>query len=915
MGETINLIVIITIIVLFLGLAGLIVFLIWRKKYRASKNIERGLKMIPMRIHLPPMSDDIEAGARDERDVAEETISQAQVMYNVISSTATSGFKSHVFGQRHISLEIVSKNNLIHYYAVVPTVLTETIKQAIMAAYPTARLEEVEEHNIFSEVGKIQGTIGGTMSMKKSYENPIATFQDSKRDSMRAIINALSSASKEDGVGIQIMIRPAKKNWAKRIENTVDGIRKGKKGIFGSTSSSSTNWAATAGDLIEALWKPPETHKEDGGSEFKQLSGAEQAKVESLEEKARYSGFETMIRLVASSNTLARSQTLIQNIVSVFSLFDSPAGNGFKYTQTNDIRKFVTDYILRIFPQERNSMILNTVELATMFHFPDQTNIPTSEVERQSSKQVDGPSVLPEEGLLIGYNEFRGVRKPIRLQTDDRRRHTYVIGQTGMGKSVFLENMAYQDMQEGLGFAFIDPHGDTAEKLLSLVPENRVEDVIYFNPGDYENPIGMNILEVDPSLSEGERNRQIDFIINEIVGMLYSLYDPGHTGIVGPRMENIVRNSAWLLMSDPAGGTFMDIPKIIVDPAYAKSKMPYLKNSRAIDFWTKEWPAAQRSNEAGEVSSWVVSKWAQFETVTMRNIMGQIKSSLNLYEIMNNRKILIVNLSKGALGETEAKLLGMMFVMKFQAAAMQRVKIPEDERQDFCLYVDEFQNFATDSFASIMSEARKFRLNLFVVNQFMTQLEESIREAIIGNMGTVICGRIGVTDAEIMVKKFTPTFDASDLQNIPNRQAVASTLINGVPTKPFTMALPPILGAPNPQMKDYLIQLSASRFGRPRELVESEINARLQIAAPAQPQQAIAGGAAPPAQKDKGSFLDEWMQKRQQLQSPAAGQPQVQPQPQQPPVAPSGQPSSPPPAQPINPPPENPQEISVDLRE
>lgn len=916
-----NVITIAIIIAIIAAVVLATAYLVWRQKYREAKNIERSLKMVPMRIHLPPLSDDISSeGARDSRDITEETISQAQVMYNVIAGTATKGFQSKVFGQRHISFEIVAKGGLIHYYAVVPTVLTDTIRQAVIAAYPTARLEEVEENNVFSEIGKLAGTMGGDFSLKKSYETPLPTYQESKRDAMRAIINALSVAGKEDGVGLQILIRPAKEGWAKSIDKAVDNIRKGKKTVFGQHASSS-NWAATIGDVISALWKPPEAHENNSGAEFKQLSGAEQAKIEVLEEKARYAGFETMIRLVASSNTSSRAQTLLSNAISVFSLFDAPQGNGLKFEPSRDTKKFVTDYIMRAFPQDRNNMILNTVELATLFHFPDQSNIPTSQVERQSAKQVDGPSVLPDSGLLLGYNEFRGVKKPIFLQDDDRRRHSYIIGQTGMGKSVFLENLALQDMQRGLGFAFLDPHGDSAEKLLALVPQNRIDDVIYFNPGDYDNPIGFNILEVDPNLPEGERDRQIDFINNEIAGMLYSLYDPGHTGIVGPRMENIVRNSIWLLQSGPEGGTFMDVPKVIVDPAFAKSRLPYLKNARAIDFWTKEWPAAQRSNEAGEVSSWVVSKWAQFETTTMRNILGQLHSGIDLYDIMNNNKILIVNLSKGSLGETESKLLGMLFVMRFQAAAMQRVKIPESERKDFCLYVDEFQNFATDSFESIMSEARKFRLNLVVANQFMTQLTDKIREAIIGNMGTVICGRIGVTDAELMVKKFQPTFDTVDLQNTPNHQAVVSTLINGTPTQPFTMNLPASMGEPNDQIREYVKQLSASRYGRPRSMVESEINARLRVP------KVSSGGigqiqANAPSitgatqSKPKDSFLDGWLAKRQSLQS----KPTVSPQPlqnstpmstqsaQQAISAPTSQNDE------LQRPPQPPDEISVDLR-
>ena len=802
-----------------------VVFYKSRKNFREQKSFERGLKMIPLKIHLPPPSSDIEAGSRDARDIVDETISQAQTMYNVINSTATKGFKSRFYGQRHISFEIVAHSGLIHYYVVVPMVLLETIKQAVVAAYPTARLEEVEEINIFSSVGKISGTIGGEFTLKKPYDFPIATYQESKRDAMRSILSALSSANREDGVGIQIMIRPAGGDWSKQIEKRVQNIKSGKKGASSGKSSGFGSGASLAyfSQMLEVLWKPPEAGSNGEPKPDKPLSGIDQSKVEAMEDKARYSGYETLIRVVASSSTSARSQVLLGNVISAFAMFDSPTNNGFTFSTTRNIEQFVTSYILRFFPPEINTNILNTVELATLFHLPDQTNIPSSQVERQKSKQVDGPTELLDQGFLLGYNLFRGVKKPIRLSDVDRRRHVYIIGQTGTGKSGLQNNLALQDMLDGKGFALVDPHGDLAEELLAMVPKERVEDVIYFSPSDMDNPIGLNIFEA-------QTTDEKDFVVSEVINMLYSLYDPGHTGIVGPRMENIVRNAALLLMGDPNGATFMDIPKCLVDPEFAKSKLPYITDQNVLDFWTKEWPAAQRSNDAGEVTSWVVSKWAPFMTGAIRNVLGQTKSGFDIRDIMDNKKILLVNLSKGKLGEKNAQLLGMIFVMKFQQAAMSRANIPEDQRVDFTLYVDEFQNFATDSFESILSEARKYKLSLIVANQFMTQLTDKIREAIIGNVGTVMCGRIGTTDAELMVKRFQPTFTAEDLMKLPNYTSVASVLIKGVPSSPFSMDWIPPMGHPNQQLADALKRLSAAKYGRDRATVEAEITRRLQAA-------------------------------------------------------------------------------------
>lgn len=850
-------------------------FFMYRQTLRSAKNYERGLKMVPILIHLPPASEDIEVNSRDKRDVTEEALSQASVMYNIIASTITKGLKSRVYGQRHLAFEIVAKGGLVYYYAVVPTVLIDAVRQAIAAAYPSSRLEEKSEHTVFSEVGKITGTIGGEFTLKKHYSQPIATYTETKRDASRALLNALSAAGREDGIGIQILIRPAPEGWIHASRKAVEKIKKDR-----ATGKASHGGMFALRDITEALWRPPNPaeHHQSEHAVDTQLTAVEQQAIESIDEKTRYPGFETLIRVVVSSNTAAQSQALMKNIVSAFALFDSPSNNGFKFALSKNIDELVSSYIFRFFPQAVKGNILNSIELASIFHLPDQNSIPTSQVQRQMSKQVDGPTQVMEDGLLLGYNEFRGTKKPIRLSDKDRRRHIHVIGQTGTGKSVLLENLAYQDMMDGRGFAFVDPHGDSVEALLSKVPKERVEDVVYFNPSDMENPIGLNMFEFD-------HPDQKDFLVQEAISMLYGLYDPGHTGIVGPRLEHIFRNCALLLMSDPAGGTFIDIPKLLIDEEFMKSKLKYVTDQQVLDFWTKEFPASQRSSEAGEVISWVVSKFGPFiSNDAMRNIIGQTKSGFNFPDIMNNKKILLVNLSKGKMGDLNSKLLGIIFVMKFQAAAMARASIPEDERQDFTLYVDEFQNFATDSFETILSEARKYRLSLAMGNQFMTQLKEELREAIIGNVGTTITGRIGITDAEIMVKRYTPVFDAEDLTKLPNHQSVVVAQIQGVPSAPFSMSWVPPMGQANQQLSDALKRLSAAKFGQPRAKIEQEIFGRLSV----KKEQTAPGDAAPvgsgASQGAAGgqrlgagggsSFLDEWLAKRKQM---AAAQPKPAP--------------------------------------
>lgn len=854
-----------------------------RRLYREQKNYERGLKMVPLLIHLPPMSDDTEASGRDRRDVADENISRAVTLYSILSSTALKGFKARFYGQRHIALEIIANKGFVHFYAAVPVPLLSMVEQAITSAYPTAKLEEVAEHNIFNPVGRITGTLGGELVLKESYVYPIATYQEIKRDTMQSLLNSLSTLDKEDGAGVQILLRPAHDAWRKTAKAEADRKRTGK------SSGKFEKALGGTGQIFTALTKPPDSVNDPAKPEKPhEISNLDQSIVESIEDKTRQPAFEVMIRVVASSNLTHRAQTILNNMVATFSLYDAPGKNGFKFIPAKDIDSFVTAYILRFFPQERSRNVLNATELATLFHFPDQQNIPTSQLERQPSKQVDGPRNVPEEGLLLGYNLFRGAKKAIRLTEQDRARHMYIVGQTGTGKSVFMENLALQDMLEGRGFCFVDPHGDTAENLLSMVPKERAEDVIYFSPADMDYPLGLNLFEFHTP-------DQRDFLIQEAINMLYKLYDPGRTGIIGPRYEHIFRNAALTVMAGPEGGSFIDIPKLFRDPSYVEQKLEHVTDNSVLEFWRKEVPQSQRSNEYGEVTSWFVSKFGAFlSNEMMRNIIGQTKSAFNLRDIMDSGKILLVNLSRGRTGDLNSKLLGMIFVMKFEAAAMSRADVPEEYRRDFCLYVDEFQNFATDSFADILSQARKYHLNLIVANQFSTQLKEEIRDSVFGNVGTVVSFRVGTEDAEFLAKQFQPVFDIDDLQFLPNYNTAVRMMIGGVPVQPFSMATLPPLGEPNKQLADALKQLSAAKYGRPKATVESEIFKRLEtkprapalgppgagrmgaapwerlgIGAPGAPP----AGALPPSPQQPrtsnlepktsgSSFLDEWLAKR-----------------------------------------------------
>lgn len=875
--------VFIAVVVVLAVIATPIVWWYVSRTMQEKKNYERSLKLVPLLIHLPPMSEDIEGNGRDTRDIVDENISKAQVIYNIIASTIQKGFKTQIYGQRHFAFEIVGSQGLVYFYAMVPMALLGVVKQAIISAYPTAQTEEVSEHNIFNPVGKLTGVAGGEFTLKKPFGYPIATYQETKRDAMQSLLNALSSLEKEDGAAIQILLRPARPNWQHEATQLAQNVRKGKKSK--SILQHAGDWARL---LVVAFSNPPEASDKKDKPE---LSNLEQSVLDAVDDKTRYQGYEVLLRVVVSSNISQRAQALLSNVVAAFSLFDAPGRNGFKFTPAENASSLVNGYLLRLFPQHNHTMILNSVELSTLFHFPDQRNIPTSQLRRQESKQIDAPRNMPSEGLLLGYNIFRGAKKPIRLAIQDRQRHMYVVGQTGTGKSTFLENLALQDMLNGNGFAFVDPHGDTAERLLSMVPKERTEDVIYFSPADMSHPMGVNIFEYDTP-------DQKDFLIQEALNMLYKLYDPQHQGIMGPRYEHLFRNAALTVMADPAGGTFIDIPKLFRDPKFVQQKLKYVTDPNVREFWEKEMPQSQRSNEFGDVVSWFISKFGAFlSNEMMRNIIGQNKSAFNLREVMDSKKILLVNLSKGRTGELNSKLLGMFFVMKFQAAAMSRANVPEDERKDFALYVDEFQNFSTDSFATIMSEARKFHLNLIVANQYTTQLTSEIRDAVFGNIGTIVSFRVGQNDLESLAKYFQPAFTVDDLLRVPNYNTITRTLVGGVPTQPFSMATLPPLGSPNEKLAEALKQLSGAKYGRPKSVVEQEIFERMKTVEPLKPTfgastqprspwsassyssfgspagftppapgssfSASPSPAAPPAPKPGASFLDEWLAKRQ----------------------------------------------------
>jgi hypothetical protein len=523
---------------------------------------------------------------------------------------------------------------------------------------------------------------------------------------------------------------------------------------------------------------------------------------------------------VVTASDREAAKTYINNAVSSFEQFSNPHLASFKRKKVRSQRNFMIDFLYRYVPKRRSS-ILSTEELATLFHFPNQ-NVQTPDIKWLLAKSAAPPQNLPSEGLYLGLSTFRGQEKQILIGGDDRRRHTYIIGQTGTGKTELLKHLIYQDIAAGKGLAFIDPHGDAIEDILTMIPEERAKDVVYFNPGDTERPPGLNILETHTE--EGKH-----LIINSFIALLYKLYDPNRTGIMGPRLERALRNAMLTAMSEKEN-TLVEVQQLLINPDFANSKLPLIKDPLVKQYWTKE--LAQTSDfHKSEVLGYFVSKFDRFVTEKlMRNIIGQSESSFNFREVMDQGKIFLVNLSKGRVGEENSNFLGLLIIPRILAAAMSRADMPEGQRKDFYLYVDEFQNFATPDFVQILSEARKYRLNLIVANQFIGQLTDEIKDAVFGNVGTTLCFRVGADDAEYLEHQLEPFFNKADLMSNPVGTCYTRLLLSGQPSAPFSMktAWEEIQNLPRSQERaKRIINATREKYGRPVKEVEREINKRI----------------------------------------------------------------------------------------
>ena len=693
-------------------------------------------------------------------------------------------FFDRLVRQEHISLEIIAQKEDIRFYISCPRHLLDLVEKQIHGAWPGGDVTQVPEPNIFSIGGKV--AFAALKKSGASYE-PIKVYRELNTDPLSSITSNMAKMEAGESVLIQVLAEPAHKSWQ---EAGAGYISKTKKQEADPKAAKFSIDAKTYEAIGDQIGKP---------------------------------GWETSIRIVAVAPTMDRARQHLENITGSFAQFSSEH-SGFEKVRVFVGKLFMIDFIYKYLPLWRGRSILNSAELATIFHFPNKT-IETPHIHWLKAKRAPAPAEIPTSGLYLGTSKYRGLERKVYLSEDDHRRHMYIIGKTGVGKSEFLKDMALQDIRAGKGLAFIDPHGDAVEDILKFIPPERAEDVVYFDPYDTERPLGMNMLEANTE-------EQKHFVSSAIINLMYKLYDPHKTGIIGPRFEHAIRNAMLTVMSEP-GNTFIEVVRVLTDAKFVQELLPKVQDPMVRRYWTDQ--IAQTSDfHKSEVLDYIVSKFGRFVTdKMMRNIIGQSQSGFSFRQVMDQGKILLINLAKGRIGEENSSFLGLLLVPRILMAAMSRQDLPMDQRKDFYLYVDEFQNFATQDFAQILSEARKYRLNLVVANQFIGQIDDEVKNAVFGNVGSLIAFRVGVSDANFLQHEFTPIFTETDLTNVERYHVFIKTIFNNEPLTPFSMDLTRDIEQEmkysSPELAKSIVQLSRLKFGRDREEIEAEITKRAKL--------------------------------------------------------------------------------------
>ncbi|MFA5935254.1 MAG: type IV secretion system DNA-binding domain-containing protein [Patescibacteria group bacterium] len=798
------------------AMAVVITLLLVRRSFNRSGSAKRAFGMVTLNIKVPKEGTDNDADKSQQQ--IQEKIGVMETIFSTLGSmTAEKGLKTWLFGRTdQVTFEIVAHKDKISFYVAIPVHQRDFIEEQIHAQYPHAQIEQILDYNMFAPTGVVMGSY---LKLRRTNAFPVKTYRKLESDPLNSITNALSKVTGDDGAAIQYVVRSARKSWRAEGLRIAREMQQGKKlsdvqkgGVAGTIGKELSSFASTAKPSDKA---PKEAYR---------LSPLEEEMVKGLEEKASKAGLDVNIRIVVSASDPNRAQRYLNDILGAYGQYNIyEYGNSFAKAAPRFQTVLIRHFIFRHF-DERYAIVLNAEEIASLYHFPLPTT-ETPKIDWLLARRALPPTNLPTEGILLGHSEYRGHDYMIRMKAQDRRRHTYIIGKSGSGKTELMKSMVKQDIEEGRGVCVIDPHGDFAEDALSFVPRERADDVIYFSPADTERPMGLNMLEFDERYPE-----QKTFVINEMLKIFDKLYDLKSTG--GPMFEQYMRNAMQLIMDDPeSGSTLMEIPRVLADEEFRAYKISKCKTQVVIDFWTKEAQKAGGEASLQNMVPYITSKLTPFiSNDIMRPIIGQQKSAFNVREAMDEGKILLLNLSKGKLGDINAYLIGMVLVGKILMAALSRTDMEADKRKDFYLYIDEFQNFLTDSISSILSEARKYGLDLVIAHQFIGQLTQKgdtlIRDAIFGNVGSMMAFRVGPDDAEFLEKEFAPVFNQYDLINVEAFTCNAKILIDNTATRPFNMKPYRPMPGPDKELPAMIRELSRYKYGRKRELVEAEIKER-----------------------------------------------------------------------------------------
>lgn len=781
----------------------LVQFFVTKKELPGMKNlkeVKHSLALDLYQIELPPESGE-QKSPHTQISFMEQFLAGMQTLSNDEHDTFA------------IEIAIPSDSEYMSFFVAVPRQKASVLEKLIIGLYHNAKINLIpDDYNIF----RIDGSyICAHGTLENHYSLPVRTYDSYQNDPLNNIISAFSKLDQiGQGAALQFIIKPFNSNREKIITQISKELKDGAKFKDAIKKAESSGFTGMLSQATKEIFGTNEKKDSDKPSEIAD-------ELELTREKIKHKISPVNIRLITAAETIERAEEILEDITSAFHVYEKPTSNTFKFETIPNKKKlaFTRSFSFRTFI-DKQATYLNSAELATVCHFPASL-AHTPYLKQSQARTAPAPLEMVKEGILMGYNIHRGNRTAIKFGREDRMRHFYIVGQTGVGKSGTLLTMIDQDIQNGDGVCFIDPHGSDVHRILSFIPQHRYEDVIYFDPADTANPMGLNMLEYDP-----ERPEQITLIIDELMGIFNQLFDMQATG--GAQFQQYFKNSAFLAMNHPeSGNTLLEITRILSNKEFRDMKLSHCTNPIVLEFW-KNAESRKGEQSLDNFVPYITSKFDPLiSNEILRPVIIQEKSAFNIKNVMDNKKILLVNLSKGRLGELNANLIGLILVGKIQMAALGRAGVHGKELADFFLYIDEFQNVTTPSVSSILSEARKYRLSMTMAHQFLSQLTDNIKNAVLGNVGSISAFRISPEDAKALEPRFEPTVTATDIIGLDNRNAYVSMLVKGSPTKPFSMTTADYPDG-RPEIVDGLKELSALKYGRPRAEVEAEIKRRYQ---------------------------------------------------------------------------------------